>query len=124
MLAERFDAMGTAMDFVVEAADPEVGRSALAAARSEVSRLEDLLSRFRPNSELSRLNRAREMRVGPDMARVIQTALEMRHRTGELFDPAIGRAVVGSGYDRTFAEVPADHAEPASGSTGGGIGSV
>ncbi len=58
MLRRTFRAMGTEVELLLDA---EVGResiAAFAAAEAEFHRLEALLSRFRPDSELSRLNEA------------------------------------------------------------------
>ena len=115
MVRERFRAMGTAMELLLDAPDGALARAALAAARAEIERLEGLLSRFRPGSELSRLNRARTMAVGPDLMRVLVAALALRRRTGGRFDPTVGRAMRAWGYDRSFELVAADGppAEPA-----------
>jgi thiamine biosynthesis lipoprotein len=123
MLRERFAAMGTEVEVLLEAADGLRSRAAIAAARREFARLESLLSRFLPDSELSRLNRERRLRVGPDLARVVRRALDLRRRTGGRFDPTVGRAVRASGYDRTFADVPRDDPRPlpAPGPAGGAV---
>jgi thiamine biosynthesis lipoprotein len=68
----------------------------------EFERLEALLSRFRPESELSRLNRAGRIDGSPDLLRVVGLALEWRQRTNGLFDPTIHDALVAAGYDRSF----------------------
>lgn len=120
MIRDRFRAMGTSMEILLEAPDTPRARAALAAGRREIARLEALLSRFRPDSELSRLNARRRGRVGPDLVRVLGTALDLRRRTGGRFDPTVGRAVAAAGYDRDFAAVrddprPAGPAAPAGG---------
>jgi thiamine biosynthesis lipoprotein len=112
MVRERFPAMGTTVEVLLDAEDGRRSRAALAAARAEFARLEALLSRFRPGSELSRLNRERRLCAGPDLVRVVGRALELRGRTGGRFDPTVGRAVRACGYDRTFADVPRDDRRP------------
>ena len=69
----------------------------------EFHRVESLLSRFQPDSELSRLNRAGAMRVGPELLEVTALSLEARERTGGRFDPTVHDALVAAGYDRSFA---------------------
>jgi FAD:protein FMN transferase len=113
MLRERFRAMGTTMELLVEAPDSGPARAAIARARAEIARRERLLSRFRPDSELSALNRARRMRVGPDLVRVIDAALTLRRRTGGRFDPTVGRSVRGCGYEVSFAVMDRDDPRPA-----------
>jgi thiamine biosynthesis lipoprotein len=65
---------------------------------------EAALTRFRPDSELSRLNaRAGEdVRVSPLLFQVVAAALEGARRTGGLYDPTILAALVRAGYDRDF----------------------
>jgi FAD:protein FMN transferase len=105
MERRTFHAMGTEIELLVDADD---ARSALAAAEREFHRLEALLSRFRPDSELSRLNRDGSIDAGPDLLRVVSLALEARERTRGRFDPTVHDALVAAGYDRSFEQVPAD----------------
>ena len=56
MLRRSFAAMGTEVELFLDA--DESAASLLDDGERELRRLEDLLSRFRPDSELSRLNRA------------------------------------------------------------------
>jgi FAD:protein FMN transferase len=103
--ARRFRAMGTEIELFVAV---DGGDDALDRAEGEFHRLESLLSRFRPSSQLSRLNEAKSLAVAPDVARVVELALEARELTGGRFDPTVLRAVAAAGYDRTFEEVPSD----------------
>jgi thiamine biosynthesis lipoprotein len=95
----RFRAMGTDIELLVEAGD---AARALAAAEEEFHRLEALLTRFRPESELSRLNAAGSIVAGPDLLRVVELALAARERTGGRFDITIHDALLAAGYDRSF----------------------
>jgi thiamine biosynthesis lipoprotein len=114
MQRHAFRAMGTEIELLVEA--DEAGR-ALAAAEREFHRLEALLSRFREDSELSRLNAAGALDAGPDLVRVVELALAARERTDGRFDPTVHDALVAAGYDRSFELVEAD-ADGANGRTG------
>ena len=105
MKKRHFRAMGTEIELFVDADDAD---DALDRAEHEFHRLESLLSRFRPDSELSRLNAAKTLDVAPDVARVIELAVEAREETGGRFDPTVLRAVVAAGYDRTFEDIPVD----------------
>jgi thiamine biosynthesis lipoprotein len=61
-----------------------------------VEEIEAQLSRFRPDSDISRLNRepSRWLEVGAHTAAVLRAAVELRDLTGGLFDPAMpGRAI-------------------------------
>lgn len=102
--------MGTEIELLVEADD---ATSALAAAEEEFHRLGALLTRFREDSELSRLNAEGSLAAGPDLLRVVELALAANERTGGRFDITIHDALVAAGYDRTFELVPADGATPA-----------
>ena len=97
-----FRAMGTEMELLVEA-DSAAG--ALEAAEQEFHRLEALLSRFREDSEMSRLNRDGALDAGPDLCRVVELALAARERTGGRFDPTVHDALVAAGYDRSFEQI-------------------
>jgi len=97
-----FRAMGTEIEFLVEA-DGAAG--ALDAAEDEFHRLEALLSRFREDSELSRLNRDGAVDAGPDLRHVVELALAARERTAGRFDPTIHDALVAAGYDRSFEQI-------------------
>ncbi len=102
-----FRAMGTEIELLVEA-DGAAG--ALEATEGEFHRLEALLSRFREDSELSRLNRDGALAAGPDLRRVVELALAARERTGGRFDPTVHNALVAAGYDRTFEDIaPESH---------------
>ncbi len=105
MERRTFHAMGTEIELLVDA---EGAERALDAAENEVHRLEALLSRFRDDSELSRLNRDGAIEPGPDLERIVALALEARDRTAGRFDPTVHDALVAAGYDRTFEQLPAD----------------
>jgi thiamine biosynthesis lipoprotein len=98
----RFRAMGTEIELLVDA---DTSEHALTAAEEEFHRLESVLTRFRPDSELSRLNRDRSLDASADLLRVVELALDARERTDGRFDPTVHDAVVAAGYDRTFAEL-------------------
>ncbi len=106
MLRRRFRAMGTEMELVLDAPARSEAFRALTAAESELRRLERLLSRFDPGSELSQLNRDRATRVGPELLEVVELALVARERTRGRFDPTVHDALVAAGYDRSFEHVP------------------
>ena len=117
METRHFRAMGTDIELFVDAAG---AAEALAAAEDEIHRLESILTRFRPESELSRLNAARALDAGPELLEVVTLALGARERTSGRFDPTVHDAVVGAGYDRTFEDVAEDSAGAVAGSACGG----
>lgn len=90
-----FRAMGTEVELFGEPAGFDL-------VELEFERLEALLSRFRPESELSQLNREGRIEAAPDLLRVVELALEARERTSGRFDPTVHDALVAAGYDRSF----------------------
>ena len=66
-------------------------------------------SRFRPDSELSRLNAAggEPTAVSAMFADLLAVALRAARLTGGDVDPTCGHALTGLGYDRDFADVSA-----------------
>ena len=97
MERHAFRAMGTEIELL--------GDGGFELAEAEFHRLEAQLTRFRPESELSRLNRDGCIDASPDLLRVVELALDARERTDGRFDPTVHDALVAAGYDRTFAEV-------------------
>jgi thiamine biosynthesis lipoprotein len=65
---------------------------------------EAVLSRFIPDSELSRVNAAAgaTVRVSPLFHRVLTQALRAARSTGGVFDPTLGRQLVAAGYSQSF----------------------
>lgn len=105
--------MGTEMELILDAPASTKAVAAIAAAEADMRRLERLLSRFDPESQLSRLNRLRPMVVGPELLELVELALAARERTNGRFDPTVHDAVVAAGYDRTFDELPVHRAHGA-----------
>jgi thiamine biosynthesis lipoprotein len=83
------------------------------ASAAELRRVQELFeerdatfSRFRPGSELDRVNASGgSTLVSPLFARMVETALWARETTGGLVDPTLGAALEAAGYDRDFEEL-------------------
>jgi FAD:protein FMN transferase len=103
MQRQTFRAMGTDIELLVDAEDAD---DALRRAEAEFHRLEALLSRFRDDSELSRLNREGTLEASPDVVRVTELALDARDATGGRFDPTVHDALHAAGYVDSFELVP------------------
>jgi thiamine biosynthesis lipoprotein len=110
MLRRSFRAMGTDVELFLDA-DRDVDER-LDEAEAEFHRLEALLSRFRPESELSRLNSERTLRVGPELLELVQLSLAAREQTGGRFDPTVHDAVVAAGYGQSLELVVDDLVAP------------
>ena len=98
-----FRAMGTSVTCFVEA--DKDATLAFRAVEAEFERLEEVMSRFRPGSELSRLNRDGTIVASPDLFEVARVSLRAREETRGRFDPTVHDALVTAGYDRTFEQV-------------------
>ena len=97
--------MGTTVSLLL----PErLAHAGTEAVRALFAHWEHTLSRFHPESELSRLNaRAGEaVRVSPLLYDVIDAVIEAARLTGGLFDPTMLRQLALLGYDRSFDLLP------------------
>jgi thiamine biosynthesis lipoprotein len=83
------------------------GRHLLDEGRRLVEALEARWSRFRPDSDVARLNRAggAPVRVTPETLLIMSLVVDGWKLTAGRFDPTVVRALEANGYDRTFAEV-------------------
>jgi FAD:protein FMN transferase len=124
MLHHGFTAMGTRVEAILESEEPGAA-GALLEVEAEFERLEAMLSRFRPESDLSRLNREGHSDGPSELARVVELAVRAREETSGRFDPTIHDALVAAGYDRSFEglsdEGPSDFVTPCHLRGGGGI---
>jgi thiamine biosynthesis lipoprotein len=106
----RFRALGSeCLVRVVVADDDPTGPMLVDGARALLADLEARWSRFRPGSELNRLNAHAGSPVftSEETAHVVAMAIEAWRMTGGLFDPTVLDALVVSGYDRTFEDLRA-----------------
>jgi thiamine biosynthesis lipoprotein len=99
---ERWNAIGTNVDLLVN--DGPVGPAKSVVAEF-IDAADRTYSRFRPDSELSRLNESdgRALQVSPLMALALDTAMRGARLTGGLVDPTVGRVLRLAGYDRDYA---------------------
>ncbi|HEX4979643.1 MAG TPA: FAD:protein FMN transferase [Acidimicrobiales bacterium] len=78
----------------------------LRVARQRLEDLEHKWSRFRRDSEVSRLNRARHpLRVSADTRRLLACAAAAWHHTEGVFDPTVHDALLAWGYDRDLGTI-------------------
>jgi thiamine biosynthesis lipoprotein len=100
-----FPALGTTVSVLVT--EPRGIPVARRAVEDELAEMDAAASRFRSDSDLTRLNGAggRQVQVGPLLITALTVALRAAELTDGDVDPTIGRALRLSGYDRDFAEV-------------------
>jgi FAD:protein FMN transferase len=72
---------------------------------AQVEAWEQALSRFRPDSDLSRLNRQRHAHVSATLQQVLLAALEVAQWSQGLVVPSLGQHIADIGYDQNFATV-------------------
>ncbi|RPJ85834.1 MAG: FAD:protein FMN transferase [Acidobacteria bacterium] len=86
-------AMATYFEVIVDEDDATYAGQAAQAVFAEVDRLETLLTRFRPTSDLSQVNRlqpGQSVKVTLDLFECLAIAQEMHEKTGGAFDPTVG----------------------------------
>jgi FAD:protein FMN transferase len=116
-----WEALGTSVVLLVD--DPEALATARAIVVRELRAIDRACSRFRPDSDLERVNAGAGRFVGVDplLIEAVEVALRAAVLTNGDVDPTVGNALILAGYDRdwTLLERPsptdgfADTARPA-----------
>lgn len=107
-----FPALGTSAVLVVT--EPAMLPAAERVLRRTLNDIDNACSRFRPDSEISRVlaGSGRATTVSPLLARALGVAMGAAEATDGLVDPTVGAAVSALGYDRDFTEVSQDDPAP------------
>ncbi len=110
LLRHEFRAMGVGMMAALETGGP-LAHLSLEQVPRWFEEWEQALSRFRPDSELSLLNRRTGSRVPVSSIvwEVLQVSLSAAEETGGLVTPTVLSAIESAGYDRTFDALPKDN---------------
>jgi thiamine biosynthesis lipoprotein len=109
--------MSTTADLTVVVPVSDTGDALLAWAVGRLEQLEQRWSRFRPESEISRLNAASgdALPVSLDTLLAVHTARAAWSHTEGRFDPTVHDALLHLGYNRTIDElrtgIPAERAD-------------
>ena len=109
MLAVRsWRALGTSVNVLTTGTGCQ--QAAELAVRETLAEVDATYSRFRADSELSRLNRSsgRRVQISSLLARALAVALHAARMTNGAVDPTIGTALRVAGYDDDFARLRAD----------------
>ena len=98
-------ALGGSLRLVVT--NPGSLRAAKAAVDAVIKAIDDAASRFREDSELSRLSASpeREVVVSPLLGQAIAAGLRGAQLTDGAVDPTVGTAIKLAGYDDDFARI-------------------
>jgi thiamine biosynthesis lipoprotein len=101
-MREQWQALGTSV--VLKLTEPAALTEARAIVEENLARVDRACSRFRPDSELSRVNACagRAVRVSGLMLDALEVAQRAARLTDGDVDPALGRALVLAGYDRDW----------------------
>ena len=93
----------------VAVAEPAGLKAAREAVERVVADFDLACSRFRPDSELTTVNRSAGTWVGvsPLFMQALSAALRAAQLTGGDVDPTVGESLIALGYDRDFADVAA-----------------
>ncbi|MCO6451075.1 MAG: FAD:protein FMN transferase [Caldilineales bacterium] len=102
----RFRAMNCEMMATVYSDHPQAPE-ALRGVELWMQQVEAELSRFRADSDLSRLNRAtgNAYHAGDILWEVTLAAVDAAVSTAGLFDPTVGQTLIAAGYDRSFEQL-------------------
>jgi len=105
--------MGVNWTVSVYVASRTIAEAAIGAALDEVVRLEQILSDYLPESELSQLSAAaptsEPVAVSDDLWRVLTRAVALQDATGGAFDPTIGPLTTLWRRARRSGRLPAQH---------------
>jgi thiamine biosynthesis lipoprotein len=88
--------MGTVFEIAAYAESSEKASAAIDKALQEIVRMDDLMSNYKPESALSRLNRSAHFhtqKVPPDLYRVIEQAVQFSRLSGGKFDVSVAPLV-------------------------------
>jgi FAD:protein FMN transferase len=112
LASATWEALGS--NVVLRVTDHHALETARAEIESELDALDRACSRFRPDSELSRLNAraGRPVEVGPLLFEAVEVALRAAELTDGDVDPTVGRALELAGYDRDWRLLPPPIGEP------------
>jgi thiamine biosynthesis lipoprotein len=102
-VALNFRAMNTDIELLIYTDETEKAVAASHNVETIFAETEASLSRFRPTSELSRLNQQGYLEEASTLLyQNVEAALQMNLLTEGIFDPTILNALEAAGYDRSF----------------------
>jgi thiamine biosynthesis lipoprotein len=108
-LESSADAMGSTYTVALYGFDRDQMEAAVEAAFDEVRRLDRMLSNYRPDSELSEVNRfaaERPVKVTPDFFRLLQACLNYSRQSEGTFDITVGPLMKVWGFYRGSGRLP------------------
>ena len=105
--SSSFRCMTTEIELFLRTEQAGVAAGALAAVEQFFFDVEARLSRFRDDSELTRLNRSagRPAPVSPELYELVERAIAAARASQGIFDPTVIDALEAAGYDRSIEEI-------------------
>jgi thiamine biosynthesis lipoprotein ApbE len=112
LAAAKWEAFGTSV--VLRLTNLSALQPARATIERELDAIDRACSRFRPDSELSRVNAraGRPVQASPLFIEALEVALRAAELTGGDVDPTVGRALELAGYDRDLSLLAPPREEP------------
>jgi len=110
LYVESQQAMGTVFTIYLYAGNDEQAGALFGSAFEEIERLDQTLSNYKADSELSRINRLaghEAVTTDPEMFSLLQTCLEYSKRSGGTFDITVGPLMRACGFFRGQGRYPA-----------------
>jgi len=113
LAVKSWKALGTSV-LVLSTRDDRL-EAATTAVRQVLEDVDAAYSRFREDSELTRVNAnaGRSIQISPLLATAIDAALRAARLTDGAVDPTIGRAIRVAGYDDDFSRIAVERPHPA-----------
>ena len=89
----RDHVLGTSLDVVVTGVSQQQAKLALAAIEDEIARLDQKLSIWRADSEISALNQQGQKQVSPELFEMVAACEQWRNKTCGAFDARLGQLI-------------------------------
>jgi len=108
-LEDSLDAMGTTFIVIAYADDQQVLEQGMEAAFAEAKRVDGMLSNYRPESELSRVNREagqEPVRVSPELFDLLEYCAGISRQSEGTFDISVGPLMRVWGFFRGTGHLP------------------
>jgi thiamine biosynthesis lipoprotein len=102
-------AMGTVFSIAAYGSNSERLQGSLARSFQEIDRLDNLMSHYKPQSELSTINREASHRtvvVPPELLRLLEDSLRFSEQTCGAFDITVGPLMKSWGFFRGWVRLP------------------
>jgi thiamine biosynthesis lipoprotein len=104
--------MGTIIEISLQHADQELCRRAMNRAFAEMSRIESIMSLYKPDSELSRINQLANkepLKISPEMTELLRISHKVWRLTSGGFDPTASPIIKLWGFYKNQGHMPGEN---------------